>query len=223
LKNYPLDQTVKEWIEGKASFDIKIRKAEIREQTNYPFNIIVQPGKKWKVKFMADRALFDTQTLERIAGHIRQILKSVVQNPEMKVTEIDILTPEEREEILYRFNDTATDYPKGKTVHELFEEQVEKTPDKTALVYAGKEISYGELNKKTNQLARFLRRKGLKPDGIVAILVERSLEMVIGILGILKAGGAYLPIDPDYPEERIKYMLEDSNAGISFNSKAVCR
>jgi len=112
--------------------------------------------------------------------------------------------------ILYEFNDTCESYPRNMMIHQLFEEQVARTPDNTALVFEDKQMSYRELNSKANHIARVLRNKGVKADSIVGIMVERSFEMIVGILGILKAGGAYLPIDPEYPEERIRFMLDDS-------------
>ncbi len=119
-----------------------------------------------------------------------------------------------KEKLLYEFNNTESEYPKDKTIHELFEEQVWRTPDNLAVVFEEEKLTYKELNEKSNQLARILREKGIKQDDLVAIMVERSLEMIVGILGILKAGGAYVPIDPNYPKERIKYMLDDSSAKV---------
>ena len=116
--------------------------------------------------------------------------------------------------MLFEFNDTKADYPKDKTIHELFEEQVEKTPDHIAVIYEDQQLTYRELNTKANQLALSLRKSGVKPDSIVVVMLERSLEMAVSLFAILKAGGAYLPISPDYPEDRIKYMIEDSQANI---------
>jgi tyrocidine synthetase-3 len=158
--------------------------------------------------------LFKRETIARLIGHYLNILAQVTENPSIRLKEIEILTEEERNRILYDFNRTKAEYPKEKTIHQLFEEQVDKTPEQTAVVFADKRLTYRELNEKTNQLARVLRAKGVKADSIVGIMVERSLAMIVGILGILKAGGAYLPINPEYPEERIKFMLEDSQAKI---------
>src|SRR5699024_6652021 len=110
------------------------------------------------------------------------------------------------------FNDTKTDYPSAKTIQELFEEQVELVPNQIAVIYKGQQLTYKKLNERANKLARMLKSEGIGSDQLVGIIVERSLDMIVGILGILKAGGAYLPIDTDYPEERIRYMLEDSGA-----------
>nr|WP_325050189.1 AMP-binding protein [Cohnella faecalis] len=129
------------------------------------------------------------------------------------------MTEEEKRQLLHEFNDTKASYPADQTIHGLFEEQVKKTPDHTAVVLESESLTYAELNGRANQLARVLRGKGVGADRIVGILAERSLEMIVGILGILKAGGAYLPIDPDYPAERIGYMLEDSGADILLTQK----
>jgi len=158
--------------------------------------------------------LYKKETIERMMGHYINILEKVSQNPDITLELIEMLSEEEKHKLLYEFNNTYTEYPKDKAVYELFEEQAAKTPDNAALVYEDKVLTYRELNRKSNQLARVLRDKGVKEGSIVGIMVERSLEMIIGILGILKAGGAYLPIDPEYPEERIEYMLEDSRVNI---------
>ncbi len=137
------------------------------------------------------------------------------KNPEkLKVSDIEILTEDERKKILYVFNDTRTAYPRNKTIHQLFEEQVECTPNNIAVNFKETIITYRELNQRANQLAKVLREKGVSEESIVAIMVPRSIESIIGILAILKAGGAYLPIDPEYPNERKLYMLEDSGAKI---------
>ncbi|MDP4147631.1 MAG: non-ribosomal peptide synthetase, partial [Bacillota bacterium] len=166
------------------------------------------------LKLNYNGSIYDEQYIKMISKHIENLLKEVTENPEKKISEMDMLSEEEKKKILVEFNNTKADYPKDKTIYELFEEQVEKSPENIALVYEDKKLSYRELNNKANQLARVLREKGVGPDKIVGIMVERSLEMIVGIVSILKAGGAYLPIDPEYPKERIEYMLEDSKADI---------
>ena len=125
-----------------------------------------------------------------------------------------ILTEAERRQILVEWNDTAADYPKDKCIHQLFEEQVERTPDAIALEFEDKQITYRELNRRANQLAHHLISLGIGPEKLVGICVERSIEMVVGLLGILKAGGAYVPLDPAYPKERLRFMLEDSQVSV---------
>ncbi|HEX3044590.1 MAG TPA: amino acid adenylation domain-containing protein, partial [Bacillota bacterium] len=158
--------------------------------------------------------LFKKETIERMAAHYAQLMGAIVMNPTLRLLELDIMTEAEKQRILIDFNDTRADYPIARPVHQLFEEQARRSPKHCAVIFENRELTYGELNRKANKLARLLRGKGVKPDVMVGIMVHRSLEMIIGILGILKAGAAYLPIDPDYPDARIQYMLADSNAPI---------
>ncbi|MCK4258611.1 MAG: amino acid adenylation domain-containing protein [Halanaerobiales bacterium] len=163
--------------------------------------------------------LFAKETIERLSSHYVNILRRITQNPEVKLADINMLSEAEREQILCDFNAIEMEYAKDKTLHELFIEQVEKTPEKIALVFEDEKLTYGELNKKTNQLAHSLREYGVAIDEIIGIMDERSIDMIIGILSVLKAGGAYMPIDPDYPAERIRYMLEDSNIKILLTNE----
>ncbi len=156
--------------------------------------------------------LFKFETMERFSAHFINILQEIVQNPDAGISKLVMITPEEKKQILNEFNNTKADYPDEITIQELFENQVKKTPANIAVICGERNITYHELNGKANKLARLLREKGVKPDTIVGIISERSMEMVVGILAILKAGGAYLPIDPGYPAERISYVLEDSKA-----------
>ena len=129
------------------------------------------------------------------------------------------MTKAEENQLLIEFNDTAVDYPKDKSIVDLFEEQVIKTPDNTALVFEEQNLTYKELNERSNQLGSLLTKQRSKIETLVPICIERSLEMIVGILGILKAGGAYVPIDPEYPEDRIRYMLEDTGAKIILSNE----
>ncbi|MCP5052114.1 MAG: amino acid adenylation domain-containing protein, partial [bacterium] len=163
--------------------------------------------------------LFKTETILRFINYFQAVVFSLLENMEKSIADIGIISEEEKKQVLEEFNDTAVKYPKDKTVHQLFEEQVERTADHIAL--AGQtttkddaSITYGQLNEKSNQLALLLKEKGVFPGTIIGIMVGRCVEMIIGIFGILKAGAAYLPIDPDYPEERVDYMLRDSGAKI---------
>ncbi len=156
--------------------------------------------------------LFKKDTIKKMTAHFERIVEVISKDKQIKLKDIDITSQAEKKQILESFNDTYAHYPLNKTVHELFEEQVEKTPDNVAVIFEDNKLTYKELNQKSNQLARELRNRGVRADSIVGIMVERSLEMVVGIMGILKAGGAYLPISPDYPPDRIEYILEDSGA-----------
>jgi amino acid adenylation domain-containing protein len=166
-------------------------------------------------------SLYKQETLERINNHFITGMESILNNPDIQIKEIEIISQRERQQICNEFNNTKSQYPKNKTIHQLFEEQVARTPDNDAVIYEEYTLTYRQLNEKANQLAWLLREKGVKPDHIVAIMVERSLEMIIGILGILKAGAAYLPIDPNFPQERVRTILQDSSTLIVLTCQAV--
>jgi len=178
-----------------------------------------EAGDKLSIGMEYSTKLFSKETIERMAAHFTNVLWDIAGNIDKKISEIELLDEEERHKLLYEFNDTYAEYPKDKTIHEQFEEQAEKTPDNVAVVYEDKYLTYRELNEKSNQLARVLREKGVVSDSIAAIMAERSLDMIVGIMGILKAGGAYLPIDPEYPKDRIEHMLKDSSASILLTQK----
>ncbi|RHC79098.1 non-ribosomal peptide synthetase [Parabacteroides merdae] len=163
--------------------------------------------------------LYDQKRLERMIEHLKILVESVVSNPTINISELEILTPDEKYKLFTKWNNTNFDYPKDKCIHQLFEEQVEKNPENIAVIYGEESLTYKELNKKSNQLAHYLREKGVKPDSFVGICIERSLEMIVGLFGILKAGGCYVPIDPSYPKERISYILNDSNCQILLSKK----
>ncbi len=164
--------------------------------------------------------LYRKTTIERIFSHFKHLLKVVILNIDTPVSDVEMLTDEEKKQLVFDFNNWEEEYPENKTIHQLFQEQVERTPDNKAIESVVPpfivsdigtiSITYRELNEKANQLAHLLREKGVKPGTIVGIVVEPSIDMVIGILGTLKAGGAYLPIDPEYPEERIFTILNDA-------------
>ncbi|SDI21682.1 amino acid adenylation domain-containing protein [Pseudomonas sp. BS3767] len=154
--------------------------------------------------------LFERATIERMAGHLQVLLEAMVADDQQAVAELPLLSCEQRRQVLESFNDTAAAYPAGKLLHQLFEEQVAQQPDALAVVDETGSLTYGELNARANRLAHYLIGLGIQPDDRVAICAQRSLEMVVGLLGILKAGSAYVPLDPGYPSERLRYMLEDS-------------
>ncbi|MBP2684157.1 MAG: lgrC4, partial [Deltaproteobacteria bacterium] len=163
------------------------------------------------LKYSTDH--FESGTIERMAEHFVTLLSAAVADPDQRVSDLPLLTEAERHRVLVDWNSTAAAYPET-TIHRLIEEQVRRTPDAVALVFEGRTISYAGLNRRANQLARHLRDLGVGPDTLVGLCVERSFEMVVGLLGILKAGGAYVPVDPGYPPDRQAYMIEDSRAPV---------
>ncbi|NEQ84081.1 MAG: AMP-binding protein, partial [Moorea sp. SIO2I5] len=164
--------------------------------------------------FEYNRDLFDGSTIERMAGHFQTLLSGIVANQEQRISQLPLLSEAERHQLLVEWNNTATDYPQDKCIHQLFEEQVELTPDAVAVVFEDNQLTYRQLNNRANQLAHYLCSLGVGPEVLVGICVERSVEMVVGLLGILKAGGAYVPLDPNYPQQRLAYMFSDSNLKI---------
>ena len=165
-------------------------------------------------------ALFDEATIERQRGYLLQMLEAMVGDSQQEVGGIEILGTEERKLLLEEWNATEAEYPKHLCVHQLFEEQVRRTPEAIALVYEEQSLSYEELNRQANQLAHYLIGLGVKPDERVAICVERGLGMVVGLLGILKAGGAYVPLDPAYPSQRLQEILEDAGPKLVLSDAA---
>ncbi|MDT3425818.1 amino acid adenylation domain-containing protein [Paenibacillus forsythiae] len=158
--------------------------------------------------------LFKEETIKRMAGHYLKILTEITENPLIELDRIDMLSADEKKMLLESFNRTESDYEKDKTIHRMFEEQAKKSPERVAVVFANQSLTYGELNSKANLLAQELRHRGVGRDSIVGLMTERSLEMMVGLLGILKSGAAYLPIDPQYPKERVEYMLDDSGTRV---------
>jgi amino acid adenylation domain-containing protein len=149
-----------------------------------------------------------------MAGHYQRVLEGVVADPTRRLSELEVLSAGEREQLLVEWNQTVVEYRRESSVQELFEEQVERTPEAVAVVYEEEQVSYRQLNRRANQLAHYLRKQGVETETLVGIFVERSVEMVVGLLGVLKAGGAYVPLDPSYPKERLAYMLQDTQAPV---------
>ncbi|MFQ5796950.1 MAG: condensation domain-containing protein, partial [Candidatus Bipolaricaulia bacterium] len=163
-----------------------------------------------KIMLAYNTDLYDATTIERMLRHYLRLLEVIVASPETQISRLELLTEAERQQVLLGWNDTASDYPREACLQELIETQVERTPEAIAVSMEGESLSYHELNSRANQLAHYLRNRGVRPEVRVAIYMERSLEMLVGLLGILKAGGAYVPLDPDYPRERLAFMLEDA-------------
>jgi amino acid adenylation domain-containing protein len=175
--------------------------------------------------------LFDDKTITRMLGHFQTLLESIVANPEQRISDLSLLTVQERQKLLIDWNNTKRDYLENKCFHQLFEAQVQETPDAialnarsaNALVFDDEELSYKELNIRSNQLAHYLKKLGVVPDVLVGICVERSLVMIIALLGTLKAGGAYLPLDPSLPQERLNFILEDAQVSVLLTQEKLLK
>ncbi|MBG1262687.1 amino acid adenylation domain-containing protein [Nostoc sp. BAE] len=180
---------------------------------------IIEAGSEFDFCWQYNTDLFDAATVERIARNYQTLLLSILTNPEQNISALALLTEAEKHQLLIEWNNTTKEYSLDKCIHQLFEEQVEKTPDALAVVYEDEQLTYRELNAKANQLAHYLQKLGVVPEVLVGICVERSPLMIIALWGILKAGGAYLPLDPAYPSDRLAYMLNDSQAQILLTQR----
>ncbi|MDM8531500.1 amino acid adenylation domain-containing protein [Anaerolineales bacterium HSG25] len=208
------------FLKGLNLLDLELSWLEVENKTSkFDLTLTMTEGEQLSGLFEYNRDLFDPATITRMIGHLETLLTGIVANPDQKITHLPLLTEAERHQLLVEWNDTAVDYPRDTCIHQLFEEQVEKTPDATAVIMADSsdnspQLTYRELNQRANQLAYHLQGMGVGPETLVGICVERSLDMMIGLLGILKAGGAYLPLDPTYPAERLAFMISDANVPV---------
>ncbi|MBD2309010.1 amino acid adenylation domain-containing protein [Chroococcidiopsis sp. FACHB-1243] len=191
---------------GRSEFDISLSMSESQQElTGF-------------LEYSTD--LFELDTIQRFINNFETLLESIVANPNRSISELTLLTVKEQEQLL-AWNDTRVDYPRNATLHQLFEQQVERSPDSIALIAQSEQLTYRQLNQKVNQLSHYLKSLGVTTETLVAICLERSINTVIAILAILKAGGAYLPLDPNYPLDRLKFMLADSQASIVISDTSL--
>ncbi len=216
FENYPLDTSLRQRIDN-----VEISGIRVIERTHYPLTVIVMPGPELALKIIYDTRRLEASSIVRLAGHLQILLGEMVANPHRRVSEMPLLTEAERCQLLVEWNDTKKDFPQGQCLHGLFEAQVNSTPDAVAVVYEDKRLTYRQLNRQANQLAHHLQKLGVGPEVLVGICVERSLEMVVGMLAILKAGGAYVPLDPAYPRDRLAFMLEDTRAPVLLTQRGL--
>jgi amino acid adenylation domain-containing protein/non-ribosomal peptide synthase protein (TIGR01720 family) len=189
------------------------RHFRVLEQTNYPLTLAVYGGNNLLLRLEYDTGRFTDDTIGRMLGHLETLMQGFVDNPTRLISDVPLLSEDERHQILVAWNNTSADYSRTKCFHHLFEEQVARTPHHVAVVCDDERLTYEQLNRQANQLARYLQTLGVGPEVVVGVYLERSLEMVVGLLGILKAGGAYLPLNLANPPERLAFMLKD--AGVS--------
>ena len=192
---------------GTAKFDLTLSMRDTEQ------------GLKGTVEYATD--LFDHATISRMLGHFQTLLEGIVAHPEHRLADLPLLTEAERHQILVEWNDTTADYPQNTCLHELFETWAERTPDAVAVVCNEQQLTYSALNRRANQLAHYLRALGVGPEVCVGLCMERSLELVVGLLGILKAGGAYVPLDPAYPKERLAFMLSDTQVSVLVTQQKI--
>jgi amino acid adenylation domain-containing protein len=159
-------------------------------------------------------SLFEGSTISRLLKHWLSLLAGIIAHPDQSLAELPLLSEAEHQQLLFDWNETRVDYPVNSCIHELFEAQVERTPDVVAVIFEDEQLTYAELNRRANQLAHYLCASGVKSEQPVGLCVDRSLELVIGLMGILKAGGAYVPLDPTYPKERLAFLLQDAHVSL---------
>ena len=214
FENYPSDASLQEKIHN-----LKVENIRFWETTNYPLTVMAMPGAELTLKIIFDRSCFEDSAIARMLGHLQTLLEGMTANPERKLSELPLLSAAERQQLLVQWNDTQADYPKNASIHELFAAQTERTPDAVAAICENEQLTYRELNAKANQIAHYLQSLGVKPEVLVGICLERSLSMLVAILGILKVGAAYVPLDPAYPQERRSFMLADAKVPVLLTQK----
>lgn len=209
IENYPISNELKD--NTKA---LNIKSFSNKEVTNFDLTLYINTFENTEMKFCYNAELYQYSYVKGMMQHYRTIIEEIIDKYDQGIDSIEILSEQEKNKLLYDFNNTEFQYPKDKTIYELFEEQVMKTPDEIALVFRNEKITYKQLNERANYLAHNLQRRGVKANSIVGVMINRSVDMIVALLGILKAGGAYLPISPQLPRERIEYMLKDSKVEI---------
>ncbi len=209
FENYPVSKLI-----SSKSWSLQVENVGVKEQTNYPMSIIVGGTEELSIKFNYNTELIEQEYVKAIRDQFEYVLQQVTDGQADTINDIRVLTAPQEEQLLIAFNKTTSEYPHDRSLASLFEEQAAVQHEATAIIFENIRLSYKELNERSNQLAHYLQKQGVKAGTLVPILMERSLEMIIGIIGILKAGGAYVPIDPDYPLERISYMLEDTGGKV---------
>ena len=205
FENYPVDTSL---LDKNSS--LAIGNIEVIEQTNYPLTVLVNTGWEKFLKLSYDTNRFDSGTIIQIGRHLQNILEAMVANPHQQLLQVPILTAAERHKLLFEWNQTQAFFPQERLFHELFEEQVFRTPEAIAVVFQEQQLTYHQLNTRANRWARYLVEQGVEPETVVALLCDRNIDFLTAILAIFKAGGVYLPLNPQHPPNRIHQLLEQS-------------
>ncbi|MGM0887833.1 MAG: non-ribosomal peptide synthase/polyketide synthase [Bacillota bacterium] len=213
FENYPVKE--------ESSGNLEIGELEGVEQTHYPLGLTVVPESQLLLKLKYDRSKFNGLTIERMLGHLSQVLKQMIENVDQTLSELVYVTEIEQKQLLEEWNDNAAAYPRESVIHKMFEDQVNRTPDTVAVVDENHQLTYRELNEKANQLAHYLQKCGIGTESMVGLCFQRSVEMIVGLIGILKAGSAYVPLDPSYPESHRRYILEDTGIQVLVTNEAL--
>ena len=205
---------------------LQIKPLQLGHQRGIPFDLtlsIMETEGYFKANWQYNLDLFEAEAIASMAGHFQKLLESILADPDQLISQLPVLTKTERHKLLVDWNRTQAEYPADKCIHHLFEQQVEKTPNAIAVVCENQQLTYQALNQRANQLARHLQSLGADRNMLIGIYIERSIEIVIGILGIIKSGAAYLPLDPNYPLERLMYMLSDSRISLLLTQQNLAK
>ncbi|WP_041231847.1 non-ribosomal peptide synthetase [Crocosphaera subtropica] len=209
FENYPVESTLKQSLQG-----LEIDNINTTEQTNYPLTLYAAVTSQLSLRILYDSDRFSSSSINRLLGHLETVLTSISKDIKQQLCQISLLTSSEQKELFIQGRREQGAGSREIYIHQLFETQVKKSPNKIAVIFNNESLTYQQLNQKANQLAHYLQRLGVKPETLVGICLDPSLDMVISLLAILKAGGAYLPLDPNYPEQRLDFMIKDS--GIDY-------
>jgi amino acid adenylation domain-containing protein/FkbM family methyltransferase len=209
FENYPIDVSTE-----KQEGQLEIRNFHFEHEVNTTLSLIAAPGPELVLRLIYDSRRFDAGTIERMLGHFQNLLSSIAKDPLQSLDSLSLLSPAESRQLLFDWNQTARQFNAPPCLHHLFQAQVQQSPQATALLFQEERLSYRELNQRANQLAHYLRKAGVSAERRVGLYLERSVEMVMSVLGVLKAGGAYVPLDINAPLERVAQMMEDSGIGV---------
>ena len=216
FENYQLNEQIKQ-LAGQWQG----RRFDLWEQTHYPLTLAAYSGSRLLLKLEYDGRRFDDASIERMLGHLASLLEGMTEDLNRSVGQLSMLSATERRQLLFEWNQTSESYRSQVCLHQLFSEQVKRTPEATAVVFENEQLNFAELENRANQLAHHLRRRGIGPEVLVGVCMERSVEMVVALLAILKAGGAYVPLDPGYPPERLSFMLADAGAKVLLTQRSL--
>ncbi|HEX6289409.1 MAG TPA: amino acid adenylation domain-containing protein [Herpetosiphonaceae bacterium] len=214
FENYPLDAAT-----DRPDSSVTVRDVRATQWTNLPLALIAEPGPRLVLRCAYDCGRFEATAIERLLGHLQTVLESITEQPDRRLDDLTILSAAERRQLLVSWNATDADYPRDACMHDLFEAQVARMPDAIAAIYDDQQLSYAALDSRSNQLARHLRALGVKTGTRVGLCVQRSLDLIVGLLGIFKAGAAYVPLDPTYPAARLRFMAADADIAVLLTQR----
>lgn len=214
FENYP-------GVQGQDERQLKMVNKTVSEQSNYPLTFLIGLDERLELLALYNQYRFDAAVIDRLLGHLCQILSQIAANPDQKVHELEMLSPLERKQIVVEWNQTDAAYPDNTSIPALFDAQAAAAPDKTALIFNDQTMSYRQLAERSNQLAHALIKMGVGPEIPVGVSLNRSFDMIVSLLGIVKAGGAYVPMDPNYPKERLQIIMEDVQMPVVITETAV--